>query len=94
MSVTEESYELLAPETAAAYIAERYEQIRRDACAFAAAEAARQVVGLAHVGDLETLEDDAKAAASRGVIRSVERLLLERFESAEAVAAMAVEETA
>ena len=63
---------------------------RATPCAFAAAEAARRVVGLAHVGDLETLEDDAKAAASRGVIAAVERLLLERFESAEAVAAMAV----
>ncbi len=69
-------------------------RIRADACAFAAAEAARRVVGLAHVGDLETLEDDAKAAASRMVIAVVERLLLERFVSAEAVAAMAVEETA
>ena len=77
-----------------AFLEDWIEQIRRDACAFAAAEAARRVVGLAHVGDLEALEDDAKAAASRGVIRTVERLLLERFESAEAVAAMAVEETA
>jgi len=66
--------------------------VRADACAYAAAEAARRVVGLAHVGDLETLEDDAKAVASRAVISVVERLLLERFESAEAVAAAAVEE--
>jgi len=77
-----------------AFLDDWIEQIRHDTAAFAAAEAARRVVGLAHVGDLETLEDDAKAAASRGVIRVVERLLLERFESAEAVAAMAVEATA
>jgi len=77
-----------------AFLEDWIERIRADACAFAAAEAARRVVGLAHVGDLETLEDDAKAAASRGVIRVVERLLLERFESAEAVAAMAAEATA
>jgi 5-methylthioribose kinase len=74
-----------------AFLDDWIERIRADACAFAAAEAARRVVGLAHVGDLETLEDGAKAAASRGVIRAVERLLLERFESAEAVAAMADE---
>jgi 5-methylthioribose kinase len=67
------------------------EQIRHDTARFAAAEAARRVVGLAHVGDLETLEDGAKATASRAVISVVERLLLERFESAEAVAAMAGE---
>ena len=77
-----------------AFLEDWIEQIRHNAAAFAAAEAARRVVGLAHVIDLETLDDDAKAAASRGVIRTVERLLLERFESAEAVAAMAVEETA
>jgi 5-methylthioribose kinase len=77
-----------------AFLDDWIEQIRHDTAAFAAAEAARRVVGLAHVGDLETLEDDAKAEASRGVIRAVERLLLERFESAEAVAAMAVEATA
>jgi 5-methylthioribose kinase len=68
-------------------------QIRRDTAVYAAAEAARRVVGLAHVGDLETLDDDGKAVASRAVISVVERLLLEDFESAEAVAAMAVEET-
>ena len=70
------------------------QRVRHDACAFAAAEAARRVVGLAHVGDLETLEDDAKATASRGVIGTVERLLLERFESADAVSAAAAEEIA
>jgi 5-methylthioribose kinase len=77
-----------------AFLDDWIEQIRWDAARFAAAEAARRVVGLAHVGDLETLEDDAKAEASRGVIRVVERLLLERFESAAAVAAMAGEELA
>ncbi len=42
------------------------EQIRRDACAFAAAEAARRVVGLAHVVDLEALEDDARRRRRAG----------------------------
>ena len=48
------------------------------------------IVGLAHVVDLESLEPDARAAASRGVIGTVERLLLERdaLGSAEAVAAV------
>ena len=75
-----------------AFLDDWIEQIRHDTAAYAAAEAARRVVGLAHVGDLETLEDDAKAVASRAVISVVERLLLERFESADAVAAMAEEE--
>ena len=47
------------------------DRVRRDAFGFAAAEAARRVVGLAHVADLETLEPDARAAASRGVIATV-----------------------
>jgi 5-methylthioribose kinase len=72
------------------------DRVRRDAFGFAAAEAARRIVGLAHVVDLESLEPDARAAASRGVIGTVERLLLERDElgSAEAVAAIATEEIA
>ncbi len=72
------------------------DRVRRDAFGFAAAEAARRVVGLAHVVDLESLEPDARAAASRGVIGTVERLLLERdtLGSAEAVAAVATEEIA
>ena len=48
------------------------------------------------VVDLESLEPGARAAASRGVIATVERLLLERdsLGSAEAVAVVAGEEIA
>ena len=79
-----------------AFLEDWIDRVRRDAFAFAAAEAARRVVGLAHVVDLETLEHDAHAAASRGVIATVERLLLERdsLGSADAVAAVAGEEIA
>jgi 5-methylthioribose kinase len=75
------------------YLERRLEQVRRDAAGFAATEAARRVVGLAHVPDLETLEADARAAAGRGVVGTVRRLLLERPASAAEVAAIAGEET-
>jgi 5-methylthioribose kinase len=70
--------------------------VRRDAVGFAAAEAARRVVGLAHVADIEALEPGARAAASRGVLATVERLLLERdeIEGPGAVAALAAQEIA
>lgn len=76
------------------YLELRLAEIARDAAGFAATEAARRIVGLAHVPDIETLEPDARAAAGRAVIATVRRLLLERPASADEVAAVAGEEIA
>jgi 5-methylthioribose kinase len=65
-------------------------QTGADAAGFAAAEAARRVVGLAHVSDLETLDEDARAVAGAGVLRAARRLLVERHalgDPAEAIGA-------
>jgi 5-methylthioribose kinase len=74
------------------YLGRRLDQVRRDAAGFAATEAARRVVGLAHVPDLETLEPPERAVAGRGVIAVVRRLLLEPVASPAEVSALAREE--
>lgn len=69
-------------------------EVRRDAAGFAATEAARRIVGLAHVDDIESLASAERAAAGRGVIGVVRRLLLDRPETAAEVSAVAREEVA
>ncbi|MDA0180527.1 S-methyl-5-thioribose kinase [Solirubrobacter phytolaccae] len=69
-------------------------QTQRDAAAFAATEAARRIVGLAHVPDLETLDVEPRAVAGRAVIETVKRLLLDRPDTAGEVRAIAREEVA
>jgi 5-methylthioribose kinase len=71
------------------YLERRLAQIARDAAGFAATEAARRVVGLAHVADLESLPEAERMVAGRGVIATVRRLLLERPASAAEVSALA-----
>jgi 5-methylthioribose kinase len=69
-------------------------QTQRDTAAFAATEAARRIVGLAHVPDIETLDPEPRAVAGRAVIETVKRLLLERPATAAEVSALAREEVA
>lgn len=69
-------------------------QTQRDAAAFAATEAARRIVGLAHAPDLEALDPEPRAVAGRAVIETVKRLLLDRPETAAEVSALAREEVA
>jgi 5-methylthioribose kinase len=71
------------------YLERRLRQISRDAAGFAATEAARRIVGLAHVADLESLSEKQRVVAGRGVIATVRRLLLERPGSAAEVSAIA-----
>jgi 5-methylthioribose kinase len=61
-----------------AFLARWLAQVGADAAGFAAAEAARRVVGLAHVSDLETLDEGVRAGAGAGVLRAARRLLVER----------------
>jgi 5-methylthioribose kinase len=58
------------------FLEHRLREIVRDAAGFAAADAARWVIGRAHASDVETLEPDARIAAVRGVLASARRLLL------------------
>jgi 5-methylthioribose kinase len=53
-------------------------QVRSDSAGFAACEAARRVVGLAHVTDLETLEEPDRLVAATAVLRTVARLITQR----------------
>jgi 5-methylthioribose kinase len=53
-------------------------QIRADALGFAGCEAARRVIGLAKVSDLETLNDDEYATAAAHALEYSRRLLVER----------------
>ncbi|RKQ91514.1 5'-methylthioribose kinase [Solirubrobacter pauli] len=69
-------------------------QTQRDTAAFAATEAARRIVGLAHAPDLEALDPEPRAVAGRAVIETVKRLLLDRPETAAEVSAVAREEVA
>jgi 5-methylthioribose kinase len=63
-------------------------QTAADAAGFAAAEAARRVVGLAHVSDLETLDEGVRAGAGAGVLRAARRLLVDRAALADPAAAI------
>ncbi|GIH23857.1 methylthioribose kinase [Acrocarpospora phusangensis] len=55
----------------AAYLA----TVRADAAAFGAAKAARRVIGFSRVADIETLPEEPRAAAIRGVLRACRHLL-------------------
>jgi 5-methylthioribose kinase len=76
------------------FLERRLGEVWRDATAFAAAEVARWVVGVAHLSDLETLEPDARAAAGRGLLATARRLLLQPsdIDSPEDMVAIAQEE--
>jgi 5-methylthioribose kinase len=52
-------------------------KVRRDAVAVAGAEAARRIIGFAKVSDIETLPEEPRAAAARGVLRAARLLLVE-----------------
>jgi 5-methylthioribose kinase len=77
-----------------AFLERRLGEVWRDATAFAGAEVARWVVGVAHVSDLETLEPDARAVAGRGLLATARRLLLEarEIDSPDDMVALAREE--
>lgn len=53
-------------------------EIRLDSCDFAACEAARRIIGLAKVTDIETLDPERYAAAASTVLRLTRHLLAER----------------
>ncbi|GAA1018265.1 methylthioribose kinase [Acrocarpospora pleiomorpha] len=55
----------------AAYLA----RTRADAAAFGAAKAARRVIGFSRVTDIETLPEEARVTAIRGVLRAARYLL-------------------
>ncbi|WP_214105289.1 S-methyl-5-thioribose kinase [Acrocarpospora catenulata] len=50
-------------------------KVRADAAAFAAAKAARRVIGFSRVTDIETLAEQERVAAIRGVLRACRHLL-------------------
>lgn len=76
------------------------EKVRRDSAGFAGAKAARRIVGLAHVSDIETLPEEPRARACRAVLRAARYLAVERHTVAsvedmtEAVAGLIDEEAA
>ncbi|MFD0663185.1 S-methyl-5-thioribose kinase [Thermocatellispora tengchongensis] len=55
----------------AAYLA----RVRADAAAYGAAKAARRVIGFSRVTDIETLPEDVRAKAIRGVLHAARHLL-------------------
>jgi 5-methylthioribose kinase len=52
-------------------------KVRGDAVAVAGAKAARRIIGFAKVSDIETLPEDLRAGAARGVLGAARLLLLE-----------------
>ncbi|WP_248958609.1 S-methyl-5-thioribose kinase [Sphaerisporangium perillae] len=52
-------------------------KVRGDAVAVAGAKAARRIIGFAKVSDIETLPEDLRARAARGVLRAARLLLVE-----------------
>jgi 5-methylthioribose kinase len=71
----------------------RWEQaIWDDALGFAAAKMIRRMIGFAHVSDIESLDDGARAAAASGVLRVARRLLVDRTGSVDPTAAWSVVE--
>ncbi|MGV9384215.1 S-methyl-5-thioribose kinase [Nonomuraea sp. NPDC003707] len=58
-------------------------KVHADAAAFAAAKAARRVIGFARVTDIETLPEDVRAGAVAGVLRAARFLLVEGVRHAE-----------
>ena len=53
-------------------------QWKVDALGFAAAKMARRIVGLAKTSDIETLEDDLRIGAARGVLQASQMIIRER----------------
>ncbi len=53
-------------------------EIRLDAAGFAAAKMARRIVGLAKNSDIETLPEDLREGAARGVLLAARRIAVER----------------
>ena len=49
-----------------------------EALGFAAAKMARRIVGLAKTSDIETLDEDVREGAARGVLRSAQMVIKER----------------
>lgn len=58
-------------------------KVQVDAAGFAAAKAARRIVGLAKTSDIETLAEDVREGAARGVLRSARLMAPARHTSAE-----------
>ena len=58
-------------------------KVQTDAWGFAAAKAARRVVGLAKVTDIETLEEPLRVGAARGVLHASRLMATERHLSAD-----------
>jgi 5-methylthioribose kinase len=58
-------------------------KVQTDAWGFAAAKAARRVVGLAKVTDIETLDEPLRAGAARGVLHTARLMAIERHLSAD-----------
>jgi 5-methylthioribose kinase len=54
--------------------------VRSDAAVFAGAKAIRRIVGFAKVADIETLDEDARVGAARGVLRAGRLLAVERLD--------------
>lgn len=54
------------------------DNVRREAMGFAGAEAARRIVGLAHVADIETLPEEPRSRACRGVLEAARYLVTQR----------------
>ncbi|MCC5949908.1 MAG: S-methyl-5-thioribose kinase [Nitriliruptoraceae bacterium] len=57
-------------------------ELQVDAAGFAAAKMARRIVGLAKNADIETLPEDLREGAARGVLRSARRIARERHSDA------------
>ena len=63
-----------------------------DALGFAAAKMTRRMIGFAHVSDIETLDEGARAIAASGVLRVARRLLVDRAGLPDPAAAWSVVE--
>lgn len=62
------------------HVLERFlAELQVDAAGFAAAKMARRIVGLAKNADIETLPEELREGAARGVLRSARRIARERY---------------
>ena len=68
---------VFGPRTLEDYLA----KVRLDSWGFAAAKAARRIVGLAKVSDIESLDEDVRAGAARGVLRAARLMATSRHAS-------------
>lgn len=55
-----------------------FDELRLDAAGFAAAKMARRIVGLAKNSDIETLPEELREGAARGVLLAARRIAVER----------------